>query len=571
MKLEAPAPADAAPSSPPPSAEAALPAERARGTTVAIRNRQRRFLAYFFERTTDASDGQQRPQTAYECRYCHEGVSNGHWSRNLLAHLRECPRAPVEVTTAVGVSVLPPRVTATHSAGEDASNEISTAVVAAPVAPVDVAAWTADVVRLFFESNLPLQVADAPSFRSFFGKWMPGRALPSAQELLDRVYSDTLAAVIDEVNTLGSVAMVVDASMRDSTGAITVLLTAASRKRPPLYWVSVQLDSSQPRVKERFENCILEINRDFRSATTACRISGILTTSSASRLGATWGGFWLQRAMYAGPSPASVVNSLLRDVINAIPTLEAVRKSAGTIVQCIVNRSEMKQQFRSLRAWFYPNERDRRTLSLSMPTHPRKLYECVKGLHANKSVLKQLFPVRSLAEAATEGREQQDGELEAATVVIHTKSVWKDIKLVLRFLDPIAEALAAVEADSCPLSEIYQRWRWLLRHEAYARPERALPVDVERIRVRISSIIRKWGDQFQRSAVVAAFMLDPTSNTAEMNEQELDRATLEAMSFANDVGTCSHFGIHSRTFYSALRQFNDAKLGRPKSARNASK
>lgn len=141
-------------------------------------------------------------------------------------------------------------------------------------------------------------------------------------------------------------------------------------------------------------------------------------------------------------------------------------------------------------------------------------------------------------------------------MIVHTKSFWTDVKLVLRYLVPIVEVLSALEADACPLSEVYKQRRWLLRHSAYTQSVGAGSAGGPELCAAISRSVREWGDRLQRSFAVAAFLLDQTTNTDELDEDELDRAVMGSMSLASRVDG----GVaQSRKLRSELRWFLDSK------------
>lgn len=411
VKREAPMPAGAA--SAPPS-EAASPAiGRPRRGDVASRGRQRNVTAHFFERITTSSESpRQRSRITYDCRYCHVCVPNDRHAlrlaRSLIAHLRECTCAPAEVKSTVSLSPSSSpsssRPSATHTAAAESSPR---ALVTSAAASSDT--WEADVARLFIEGAVPLQSADAPAFRSFFSQWIPGRTLPSSEELLGRTYAATRAAVVGVLNSLGSVVVLVDASALAAKGTMTVMLTAASRERPPLYWASAQVDTAQPQAKKRAKKKILGIIRELRSKAPECRVAGILTTDATSVLGATWDDPHFERILYAGPSAVSTVKSLLQDVVSALPTIESVKERAESVLRCMADSPDMQQQFQSLRAWFYPDKQAQHPLLLSITQQPRQMHMCLKSLNANKGALRQLFPVQAFMQRTSESTAQQAG------------------------------------------------------------------------------------------------------------------------------------------------------------------
>lgn len=70
----------------------------------------------------------------------------------------------------------------------------------------------------------------------------------------------------------------------------------------------------------------------------------------------------------------------------------------------------------------------------------------------------------------------------------------------------------------------------------YAKSAEAGSTDDSRLRTAISRIIHEWDDPFQRSFAVAAFLLDHTTDTDELDEDGSDRAVMDLTSLAKRVG-----------------------------------
>ncbi|EGZ18387.1 hypothetical protein PHYSODRAFT_383694, partial [Phytophthora sojae] len=153
-----------------------------------------------------------------------------------------------------------------------------------------------------------------------------------------------------------------------------------------------------------------------------------------------------------------------------------------------------------------------RALIIPVSTRWYSSTNCISSVVRNEDVLRELFSNHEFLARYVDAA----AKLNRVESISADSMFWVNARAVMRLVNPIIQALGALEKDGCCLSMVYEYFRGLKTH--------------------ISSRL----NTLKRESILAAFLLDPTKSTDDFEGDDLDNAVDACVDLATRVGLPSN-------------------------------
>ncbi|EGZ12144.1 hypothetical protein PHYSODRAFT_457372, partial [Phytophthora sojae] len=189
-----------------------------------------------------------------------------------------------------------------------------------------------------------------------------------------------------------------------------------------------------------------------------------------------------------------------------------VFKKAVLVTKFVRKRAALLYRFRALQRKYFGTRQRRRALMIPVSTRWYSSTNCISRVVRNEDVLRELFSNHEFLARYGDAA----AKLNRVESILADSMFWVNARAVMRLVNPIIQALGALEKDGCCLSMVYEYFRGLKTH--------------------ISS---RW-NTLKRESMLAAFLLDPTKSTDDFEGDDLDNAVDACVDLATRVGLPSN-------------------------------
>ncbi|OWY99299.1 hypothetical protein PHMEG_00029717 [Phytophthora megakarya] len=459
-----------------------------------------------------------------ECRHCDKIIRHAQPKKNLYPHLERCTKVPSDVRAKYASS--------TSKRRRESSDKVATPSKRARITARN---ETTESISLTEKKEFHLEVARAffhpnREMRCILTKYCPGMSLPTRQELattlLDRVYADELANVMEVLKEPQHVAIVCDGwSDPNSESVVNFMVTSPFIR--PIFWSSERCGDRQ-HTGEYMASALRKVIQEVEEVTGKGSVCGVVT-DNASNMRKAWELFMEKMShLTCHGCAAHTINLLLQDIFK-IPSFAGVLKKAVAVTKFVRKRAALLYHFRAKQRSYFGARQRRRALMLPVATRSYSSTNCIESVVKNEEVLREVFSNSSLLERY----EDAAVKLNQVEGILGDSVFWTDARTVMRLVNPIIKVLGALERDGCCLSMIYYYIGGLQNHVVYHRDKNDVSASVlTRIRDRIKF---RW-KSLKCESVLAAFLLDPSKAVDAFEDNDLDDAINKSVEFATRVG-----------------------------------
>ncbi|EGZ08234.1 hypothetical protein PHYSODRAFT_386878, partial [Phytophthora sojae] len=210
-----------------------------------------------------------------------------------------------------------------------------------------------------------------------------------------------------------------------------------------------------------------------------------------------------------------------------------VLKKAVLVTKFVRKRAALLYRFRALQRKYFGTRQRRRALIIPVSTRWYSSTNCISSVVKNEVVLRELFSNHEFLARYGDAA----AKLNRVESILADSMFWVNARAVMRLVNPIIQALGALEKDGCCLSMVYEYFRGLKTHDIYNRKTDYVASGIlNTIRGQISS---RW-NTLKRESILAAFLLDPTKSTDDFEGNALDNAVDACVDLATRVGLPSN-------------------------------
>lgn len=339
------------------------------------------------------------------------------------------------------------------------------------------------LVELVVVCALPFSILDSVAFKDFIAKLAPGLKVPPRQYLTHSLLQSATKVMRDRViaklNEQKYVSIVTDGWTNPNGGKIVNFMIVAP-EMPSMFWSSWAA-GSESQTAAKIAEKVKQVADEVQQLTTA-RVVGVVTDNASNMVG-MWGRV-SKYAIVGGGCAAHVLNLLMKNLF-AHKSLKQVHSNCVQISRFVRDHTALLDTFRVKLNDVRASGLKRSGLTLPVPTRWYSVFNCLENVLANHEELFQLFTspdhaqLRQTYESTSKSREK----LQYMKAIVQDGVFWENLRVVVRMIRPIRNAMGGLESDKEFASGVYSWFRKLLRHEMYwpRGHDRASPVAVAEV------------------------------------------------------------------------------------------
>ncbi|KAE9308801.1 hypothetical protein PR003_g20658 [Phytophthora rubi] len=485
-----------------------------------------------------------------QCRHCSATLHKCQPSRNMLRHLSSCPQlSDAERTkwSRYGEPATKPKrkrqkrkkpvnPRSPAATQESVMTEMSlsqsqpTTPFSSGVSNADKDRFQAEIARGFYAAGLPFRTIEVPRMRRALTvlqpdmeKYLPNRKALAGRLLTqeyDREKADLIARLRDEP-TLG---LISDGWTSVNKEKVINYVVVSPLMRPLLWCTRICGEDEQTAeyVASEIGDVIDEINE---AAGKAVVVS--VTTDNAPVMRKAWEILEAARPIFCNGCSSHALNLILEEVLS-IPWMASALSRSVTLVKFIRNRLQLLARFRKLQK--AGDEEHRRALRLPVPARWYSSCECIKSVLDNRRTVGKLFRQSKFMKRRFGRRRAVLAEVQS---IVADKGFWKRVKLVQTLVEPIVDAIAMLEQDTCCISMVYGQFSQLQLSSVYTERISGVPMNVQSSI--LASIRAKW--RFVHTDTMGiSFLLDQTKSTSDFVDNDLAKTVKTIKQLAERIG-----------------------------------
>ncbi|KAE8981917.1 hypothetical protein PR003_g28387 [Phytophthora rubi] len=220
------------------------------------------------------------------------------------------------------------------------------------------------------------------------------------------------------------------------------------------------------------------------------------------------------------------LNLVLEDVLKH-PWLSTTLAKSVTLAKFIRNRHQLLARFRHVQK--EGKEEHRRTLRLPVPTRWYSSVEWIKSVSDNRRTISKVFRQKKFMKRF--GR--RPAKLNEARQIVNDKEFWGRLKVMMNLLQPIVDAIAMLEQDTCSISVVYWQFSELQRSPVYnlrlQNAPRAVQTSI------LKAIEARWAF-LHTDMMGVSFLLDHTKTSSDFVDADLAGSVASVKALAQRLG-----------------------------------
>jgi hypothetical protein len=391
---------------------------------------------------------------------------------------------------------------------------------------------------MMYMNALPFLLVEDPSFWALFAMVAPALRLPSRHKLsgplLDQVHGNVRKHAIVRIKAKKLVSIVTD-GWSDTNRSSIINFVVVAPGMPSVFWTSIATGAEKHTgeyVAEQLEAVLLDVEN-----TTKAKVVGILTDNASAQIKA-WEIIERQpnrKSVLGGGCAAQGLNLIIEDVFKN-SGMKKVKDDALEIISFVRDHYGLLDEFRKRQKKLVPKKDRRFGLRIPVPTRWYSIHASLRSLLENRLVLEELF-------VGGYGEELVDRYGATARQWARLKPVmrhftedtmlWDQVAELVALLEPVVHCIRALESDKEPPSRVYERFKWLLTHRAYADRGGGDPTAKQKLFV--DAIEDRW-KFIHTNAMGIAFLLDPTVSIDHFLAGDKRKSIKEAVTYAQETG-----------------------------------